>query len=96
MNDRHILSIRTSVAAVPTEFAWAEGRDERSCAIQSTVTVSGVACDQFVWITTEVDARFADEIEKGELVICSICEYIARFRACICELFYLLARRRRC
>ena len=43
VSNRHILSIRASMAAVSTEFAWSESRHERSCAVQTTVTIGGVA-----------------------------------------------------
>lgn len=60
------------MAAIRAEFAWSESRHKRSCTVQATVTISGIACDQFVWIATEVDARFSNEVEERELVVWSI------------------------
>jgi hypothetical protein len=59
------------MAAVSTEFAWAESRHKSSCyTAQATVAVCGVACDQLVRVAAEVDAGFADQVEEGEFVVC--------------------------
>jgi hypothetical protein len=72
MGDRHILSVCASMAAISTEFAWSESRHERSCAVQSAVAVSGIACDQFIRIAAEVNAGFSDQVEESEFVVCSV------------------------
>jgi hypothetical protein len=73
MHNRHILSVRASMAAVSTEFAWAKRRHKPSGAVQATVTISSVACDQFIGVAAEVDARFSDQIEESEFVVCIVC-----------------------
>jgi hypothetical protein len=61
MHNRHILRVRARMAAVSTEFSWAESRHESSRrAAQATVAIGGVACDQFVGVAAEGDAGFAD------------------------------------
>jgi hypothetical protein len=72
VGDRHVLGIRAGVAAISTEFAWSESCHEGSCAVQSAVAISGIACDQFVRVAGKVDARFSDQVEESELVVCSI------------------------
>lgn len=74
MGNRHIFGVRAGMTAIGTELAWSEGCHERSCAVQSTVTVRGIACDEFVRIATEVDARFPDEVEECKLIVLSICQ----------------------
>ena len=69
MSDRYILSIRASMAAVRTEFAWSEGRYKRACSVQTAVAIGSVAGDQFVRIAAEIDAGFSNEIEEGEFVV---------------------------
>jgi hypothetical protein len=100
MHNRHILSVCTSMAAVSTEFAWAKGRHKSSCAIQATVPISGIACNQLVGVAAEVDAGFADEIEEGEFVVCVGCVSMSgdclTIRMWVLWDMYLLARRRLC
>ena len=62
MGNRHIFSVRASMATVGAEFAWAESCHECSCAIESTVTIGSVACDQLVWVPAKINARLSDQI----------------------------------
>lgn len=77
MGNRHIFGVRAGVTAISTELAWSEGCHKCSCAVQAAVAIRGIACDQFVWIATEVNAGFSDQIEECKLIVLSICQCIS-------------------